>query len=224
MTDAAATALPRRRIGLLMYDDVELLDHAGPYEVFTTAQRMTTRPDVQPPAACGFEVVSLAVEARPVRARAGLQLLPDATLAAAPPLDVLIVPGGVVDRVRADPVVRDWLRRTAPGLALLASVCTGVFVLADAGLLAAGTRCTTHWEDLADLRREHPALDVLGDTTGGPRWVAAQTADGTPLRTSAGIAAGIDLALHLVATFAGPALARRTARQMDVPWCEDPGA
>ncbi len=223
MTAATPAGLPRLRIGLLMYDDVELLDHAGPYEVFTTAQRMTTRADVQPAPACGFEVVSLAVAAGLVRARAGLRLLPDATLDAAPPLDVLIVPGGVVDRVRADAAVRDWLRRTAPGLRALASVCTGAFVLADAGLLAAGTRCTTHWEDLADLRRDHPALDVIGDRHGGPRWVAARTVDGTPLWTSAGIAAGIDLALHLVATFAGRALAVRTARQMDVPWCEDPG-
>ena len=101
MTAATPAGLPRLRIGLLMYDDVELLDHAGPYEVFTTAQRMTTRADVQPAPACGFEVVSLAVVAGLVRARAGLRLLPDATLDAAPPLDVLIVPGGVVDRVRA---------------------------------------------------------------------------------------------------------------------------
>lgn len=205
-------------IGLLMFDDMELLDYAGPYEVFTTAQRMTARPGMA--AACGFEVISLAATMAPVRARAGLRVLPDHTLQAHPPLDVLIVPGGVVEGVRADSAVRDWLCRTAPGLRALASVCTGAFVLADAGLLSPGTRCTTHWEDLDDLRRDHPALDVVG----GPRWIAAHNADGVPLWTSAGIAAGIDLALHLVATFAGTTLAWRTARQMDYPWAEDPGS
>lgn len=202
-------------IGLLMFDDMELLDYAGPYEVFTTAQRMAARPGMA--AACGFEVISLAATMAPVRARAGLRVLPDHTLETHPPLDVLVVPGGVVDGVRADSVVRDWLGRTAPGLRVLASVCTGAFVLADAGLLAPGTRCTTHWEDLDDLRRDHPALDVVG----GPRWIAARSAAGVPLWTSAGIAAGIDLALHLVATFAGPALAQRTARQMDYPWADE---
>ena len=205
-------------IGLLMFDDMELLDYAGPYEVFTTAQRMAARLGMA--TADGFEVISLAATMAPVRARAGLRLLPDHTLETHPPLDVLIVPGGVVDGVRADSVVRDWLRRTAPGLRALASVCTGAFVLADAGLIAPGTRCTTHWEDLDDLRRDHPALDVVG----GPRWVAARSTDSVPLWTSAGIAAGIDLALHLVTTFAGAALARRTARQMDYPWTGEDSA
>lgn len=214
----SAAALPRLRVGLLMFDDMELLDFAGPYEVFTTAQRMTTRPDVTPAPAWGFEVASLAAGDGPVRARAGVRLLPDARLEQAGTLDLLVVPGGVVDGVRADPAVRAALRRIAPGLRGLASVCTGAFVLADAGLIGPGTRCTTHWEDLGDLRRDHPALEVVA----GLRWVAARTPAGTPLWTSAGIAAGIDLALHLVAHFAGPALARRTARQMDVPWREDP--
>ena len=215
----SAAGLPRLRVGLLMFDDMELLDFAGPYEVFTTAQRMTTRPDVTPAPAWGFEVLSLAVGDGPVQARAGVRLLPDARLGPAAAPDLLIVPGGVVDQVRADRQVRAALQRLAPGLRGLASVCTGAFVLADAGLIGPGTRCTTHWEDVADLRRDHPALDVLA----GPRWVAASTPQGTPLWTSAGIAAGIDLALHLVAHFAGPALAHRTARQMDVPWAEEAG-
>lgn len=215
----SAADLPRLRVGLLMFDDMELLDFAGPYEVFTTAQRMTARPDVTPAPAWGFEVVSLAAGDGPVQARAGVRLLPDARLAQADALDLLIVPGGVVDQVRADRQVRSALQRLAPDLRGLASVCTGAFVLADAGLIGAGARCTTHWEDVADLRRDHPALDVIA----GPRWVAASTPQGTPLWTSAGIAAGIDLALHLVAHFAGPALAQRTARQMDVSWTGEAG-
>lgn len=209
---------PRLRVGLLMFDNMELLDYAGPYEVFTTAQRMTGR--MATPPAFGFDVISLAAGMAPVRARAGVQMLPDHAIGDHPPLDVLIVPGGVVDAVRADAPTLDWLRRTAAQVKVLASVCTGAFVLADAGLLPAGTRCTTHWEDLDDLRQAHPALDVIGHL----RWVPATGPDGQRLWTSAGIAAGIDLSLHLVAELAGPDLARRAARQMDYPWNEDPGA
>lgn len=209
---------PHLRVGLLMFDNMELLDYAGPYEVFTTAQRMTGR--MATPPAFGFDVISLAAGTAPVRARAGVQMLPDHAIGDHPPLDVLIVPGGVVDAVRTDAAVLDWVRRTSTQVRVLASVCTGAFVLADAGLLPAGTRCTTHWEDLDDLRRAHPALDVIGHL----RWVPATGPDGQRLWTSAGIAAGIDLSLHLVAELAGPDLARRTARQMDYPWNEDPGA
>jgi len=91
------------------------------------------------------------------------------------------------------------------------SVCTGAFLLARAGLLD-GRRVTTHWEDMADLERDFPALDVVGET----RWVE----DGNRL-TSAGIAAGIDMSLYLVSRLGGAGLARRTARQMDYPWAAE---
>lgn len=218
------------QIGLLLFDEIELLDFAGPYEVFTTATRMHARlhgepagPDAPP----RFQVVSIAARRAPVRARAGLLLQPDADFADAPPLDVLIVPGGVVDGARADAATLDWIARAGATARLVASVCTGAFLLADAGLLPAGARCTTHWEDLDDLRRAHPQLQVLGDAaSGGPRWVwhgddaAASTAP--PLVSSAGISAGIDLALHLVERLASRPLAERTARQMDYRWLDQP--
>ena len=95
---------------------------------------------------------------------------------------------------------------------ITASVCTGAFILAAAGVLTKGP-ATTHWEDIADLRTQYPALDVLENL----RWV-----DRGALVTSAGISAGIDMSLHLVTRLLGAALSERTARQMDTPWNPQP--
>lgn len=207
-----------RRVDILLFPQVEVLDFAGPYEVFTTASRMAARlmSGSVPP----FEVRTVASAAGPVRARAGLQALADAGFAdAAPPAAVLVVPGGVVDDVRRDEATLRWIAEAAAGAELVASVCTGAFLLADAGLIAAGTPVTTHWEDIADLRRAHPALNVRE----GLRWVdGGRIANGrAALVTSAGISAGIDMSLHLVERLAGRALAERTARQMDFEWTEN---
>jgi len=215
MTLAAVT----RRVDILLFPQVEVLDFAGPYEVFTTANRMAARlvPGSVPP----FKVRTVAAAAGPVRARAGLQALADAGFPdAAPPAAVLVVPGGVVDDARRDETTLRWITAAAAGADLVASVCTGAFLLADAGLIAAGTPVTTHWEDIADLRREHPSLDVRE----GLRWIdGGHIANGrAALVTSAGISAGIDMSLHLVERLAGRALAERTARQMDFEWTENP--
>ena len=207
-----------RRVDILLFPQAEVLDFAGPYEVFTTANRMAARlvPGSMPP----FEVRTVAAEPGAVRARAGLQALADAGFAdAAPPAAVLVVPGGVVDDVRRDESTLRWIAEAAAGAELVASVCTGAFLIADAGLIAAGTPVTTHWEDIADLRREHPSLDVRE----GLRWVdGGRTANGgAALVTSAGISAGIDMSLHVVERLAGRALAERTARQMDFEWTEN---
>lgn len=208
-----------RRVDILLFPQVEVLDFAGPYEVFTTANRMAAR--LGPAAAPPFQVRTVAATAGAVRARAGLQALADADFGSAVSPDVLIVPGGVVDDVRRDEATLHWIASAAATAELVASVCTGVFLLADAGLLAAGTAVTTHWEDIDDLRRAHPALDVRG----GVRWVDGGRivrTGGAGLVTSAGISAGIDMSLHLVERLAGRALAERTARQMDFEWTENP--
>lgn len=193
-------------VAILAFDDVEALDFAGPYEVFTTANRMALReaPGAREP----FRVFSIARTRDPVRARAGLTLLPDHGFADAPQVDVLIVPGGVVERVMRCTETLPWVARTSGRATLTASVCTGAFVLAASGVLTGGP-VTTHWEDLADLSRAFPGLDVQP----GVRWV-----DQGRVVTSAGISAGIDMSLHLVTRLAGEALALRTARQMDFQW------
>lgn len=196
------------RVALLAYDGVEALDFAGPFEVFTTAARVHARTTPGDPV---FEVVAVAAGPGPVRARAGLELLPSATVADAGVVDVLVVPGGVVDGVREDRAVLDWLARVHATTRLTASVCTGAFVLAAAGILTGGP-VTTHWEDLDDLAAQFPALEVVGER----RWVRQGR-----MFTSAGISAGIDLSLHLVEVLAGRELAVRTARQLDYPMPPD---
>ena len=194
-------------VGILVFDDVELLDMAGPYEVFTTASRVLAR--TQPPGAPAlFSVTTLAQRPGPARARAGLRLQPDHDLFTHPPLDCAIVPGGVVDAELGQAEPMAWIAAQARTARILASVCTGALLLAQAGVLD-GLEATTHWEDLEALRALRPAVRVQG----GVRWV-----DQGRIVTSAGIAAGIDMSLHLVQRLHSADLAVRTARQMDVDW------
>ncbi|MEJ8854137.1 DJ-1/PfpI family protein [Variovorax robiniae] len=201
------------KVLILAFDGVEALDFAGPFEVFTTATRMHQR--LHPGSAPLFLVAAVAdlAEARQaVAARAGLRLLPDHTLADSPQADVLIVPGGVVDAPMASATTLAWIARQAGTARITASVCTGAFLLAAAGVVGGGDLVTTHWEDVAELRERFPALRVQE----GPRWVG----NGRVV-TSAGISAGIDMSLHLVERLAGRALAERTARQMDFEWTQN---
>lgn len=196
-------------IGILIYDEVELLDMAGPYEVFTTAARVHARS--QPAGAPAlFRVSTLARTRSSVRARAGLRLQPDAVLGEHPALDVAVVPGGVVEAELGRTELLDWIAAQARQARILASVCTGSLLLAQAGVLD-GLDATTHWEDLAALRALRPALRVRE----GLRWV-----DAGAIVTSAGISAGIDMSLHLVERLHSRELALRTARQLDFDWTE----
>lgn len=199
------------RVVILAFDGVEALDFAGPFEVFTTASRVSQRMSLG--TAAPFEVTSAAL-GQPVQARAGLRLLASHALADSPPADVLIVPGGVVDAPMASPDTLRWIARNAAGAQVVASVCTGAFLLAASGVLT-DHAVTTHWEDIADLRAQFPALDVREDV----RWV-----DTGRIVSSAGISAGIDMSLHLVERLAGRELAERTARQMDYTWTRNPGS
>lgn len=195
------------RVAILAFDDVEALDLAGPYEVFTTAVRMHQREAAGTPPP--FEVQCVARTRAPVRMRAGLQVLPDRDFEDPSAVDLLIVPGGVVDAAMACHATREWIARASREARITASVCTGVFLLAASGVLHGEEAVTTHWEDVADLRARFPSLDVRE----GVRWV-----DRGRIVSSAGITAGIDMSLHLVARLAGEPLALRTARQMDFAW------
>jgi transcriptional regulator GlxA family with amidase domain len=197
------------KVGVFVFPDVEVLDFAGPYEVFTTASRVHAR--MHPAAPQPFEVFTIAQDAQPIKAQAGLAVLADYTIASHPPIDLLIVPGGVVTEELNKPAIIAWLAATAARSQITASVCTGAFLLAKAGLLD-NKRVTTHWEDIADLRRDFPALQVIDSA----RWV-----DEGGIVTSGGISAGIDMSLHLVERLGGRELALRTARQMDYRWEEN---
>jgi transcriptional regulator GlxA family with amidase domain len=220
-------------VALLAFDDMEALDFAGPFEVFTTASRVHAKLNTSKTEAHLltvksdrpiFDVKCVARTLGAVQARAGLRVLPDATFATPMPADLLLVPGGVVDRAMACPDTLAWVRRMHAASRWTASVCTGAFILAQAGVLT-NQRVTTHWEDQADLQCQFPALHVHS----GVRWVEAEDrTGGGRITTSAGISAGIDMSLHLVATMAdshmralgldGHALATHTAHQMEYTW------
>ena len=192
-------------IGIYVYDQVEVLDFSGPFEVFTTASRVHTR---QNPGASLFDVYLIAEQLTLVAARADFKVQPHYTIHDHPKLDVLIVPGGVHIHELEKPSIIEWIQRTAGTTQLTASVCTGAFLLAKANLFE-GKSVTTHWEDIPDLRAMFPSLDIKE----GVPWV-----DNGNIVTSAGISAGIEMALHLVAKLADKELAVKTARQMDYGW------
>ncbi|MBS63055.1 DJ-1/PfpI family protein [Salinisphaera sp.] len=188
-------------IGIYIYEGAEVLDFSGPYEVFTTATRLGDA-HLQPRL--------VAATSNVVNARGGFRVVPDDVLGSHAPLDVLIVAGGEHESQLQRPETLAALHAAAKPARVVASVCTGAFLLAATGLLD-GRSVTTHWEDQAMLADRFPALTVQPDQ----RWVQ----DGRYV-TSGGISAGIDMSLYLVAKLADPALARRTARQMEYRWLD----
>jgi transcriptional regulator GlxA family with amidase domain len=194
------------RLGIYIFADVEVLDFAGPFEVFSTASRVKSR--LQPQADRPFEVFTIADSLRPVKARGGLLVQPHFDIRNHPPIDILVIPGGVVTAELERATIIDWIKQVSARTKLTASVCTGAFLLAKAGLLQ-GKNVTTHWEDVDDLRSMFTGFTVKIDT----RWV-----DEGAVVTSAGISAGLDMSLHIVERFEGEALALKTARQMDYDW------
>jgi transcriptional regulator GlxA family with amidase domain len=181
--------------GILLFDDAEELDFAGPWEVFTQAARKQQ----------GDRVATIAPQPGPVRCAKGLRVIPDHAFADAPALDVVLVPGGQGTRREVDnPVMIDWLRKTAARARFVTSVCTGSLLLAGAGL-ADGKRITTHWAFVETLRKRSGGASVVD----GPRYVR----DGN-LVTSAGVSAGIDMALWLVGQLYDVTHARGVQRVM----------
>ena len=190
-----------RQLAILLFDDAEVLDFCGPFEVFSVAGRNT-----DPPA---FRVFTVAETMEPVIARNGLSVNPDYSLADCPQPDLLLVPGGAGTRSRMhDSGLIDWIQRTAERADLVMSVCTGALLLGKAGLLD-GLEATTHHVGFELLREIAPSATVLEDV----RFV-----DNGKIITSAGIAAGIDMSLHVVERLLSPDAAAETARHMEYPW------
>jgi len=195
-----------RNVGIYVYDDVEVLDFCGPFEVFSTASRVQVK--LNATATKPFEVFTVGDAVRPIHARAALKVQPHFAITSHPKIDLLLIPGGVHTAELERNEIIEWIARTAARAELTASVCTGAFLLAKAGLLR-GKTITTHWEDIADFRTMFPGITVHDNT----RWVDEGT-----IVTSAGISAGLDMSLHLVARLESDALAVKTARQMDYHW------
>jgi len=213
--------------GILLFDDAEELDFAGPWEVLTAAamlerfeaekERRVGRGESELAAASGAleasrdpatwasRVVTIAESARPQRCAKGMRVLPDHTFADAPALDVIVVPGGQGTRREVgNPALLEWLRKAGAQCRWVTSVCTGALLLHEAGF-AKGRRVTTHWSFVEALRQR-------GDVTvlENVRYVR----DGN-LVTAAGVSAGIDMALWLVGQLHDPAYARRVQHYIE---------
>lgn len=186
---------------ILIFEDVEVLDFCGPFEVFSVANRF-----VDPPA---FHVLTVAENATAVQARNGLSVNPHYSIQNCPHPDLLLIPGGQGTRREIhNPVVIDWVKQAAAKAELVQSVCTGALLLAQAGLLD-GLEATTHHGAIDLLRQMAPKTTIYEDR----RFV-----DNGRVICSAGIAAGMDMSLHVVGKLLGQEVAVKTAGQMEYPW------
>ncbi len=185
------------RIGILIFEDAEELDFVGPWEVFKMAR------EGKPGA---YELLLIAEHDAPVRCRGGMRVVPDATIASAPPLDVLLIPGGQGTRREVENrTLLDWIARVSASAKWVTSVCTGAMLLTAAGP-AKGKKVTTHWAFVETLRKRGEASEVLDNF----RYVR----DGNVV-TAAGVSAGIDMALWLVGQWESPRFARTVQRNME---------
>lgn len=184
-------------VGILLFEGAELLDFTGPFEAFSTAGRYETP---------YFDTFTVAEAETPIATPNGLRVLPDYTFENAPQIDILVVPGGQGTRREVNnPAVLDWIRSVAGTADLVTSVCTGSFLLAEAGLLD-GLKATTHWRSIERMRETYPRIEVLDQS----RFV-----DQGKIVTSAGVSAGIDMALHVIERVSGRAAAESSARLME---------
>src|SRR5262245_33864270 len=201
--------MDRRRVGILIFPEVEVLDFCGPFEVFSVAR---LDPALRREEPSPFEVATVAESRDPVVTTGGLRVVPDYDFRSCPILDILVVPGGWGTRAQVtNERLIGWLRRRAVEVDLLTSVCTGSFLLAQAGLLD-GRRATTHWQSLDRLAETYPTVTVVRDE---------RVVEDEAVVTSAGISAGIDMSLRVIARFYGEEVARTTARHMEYPYPED---
>jgi transcriptional regulator GlxA family with amidase domain len=195
--------MARKRVGIVIFEDIEVLDFCGPFEVFSaTRLNEDKRRDEPSP----FEVLLVAETIAPVITSGGMKVLPDYAFASCPKLDILVVPGGWGTRQELhNPTTIDWLRLRAAEVETLTSVCTGAMLLGAIGVLD-GHRATTHWRSLDWMRESFPAVTVVYDQ---------HVVEDGAILTSAGIAAGIDLALKVVTRYCGEDVARATAKHME---------
>jgi transcriptional regulator GlxA family with amidase domain len=188
----------RTNVAILVFDEVEVLDFAGPFEVFAVTDELRSH--------AAFAVATVAPAPGAVRARNGLRVVPDFSIGECPPPRILVVPGGFGARaLLRNEVLIEWIQSASRAAEATMSVCTGALVLAQAGLLD-GRRVTTHHDAVDSLRRLAPKAIV------DP---GARFHDSGSVLTSAGISAGIDCSLHLVGRLLGDDASAETAAYME---------
>ncbi len=196
----------QKKVGILIFEDVEVLDFCGPFEVFSVTRLNEEKRREEP---SPFDVFLVAETKSPVLTTGGMKVLPDHDLETCPALDILIVPGGWGTRKEMHNArLLEWIAANAKGLETLTSVCTGALLLGKAGLLE-GKRATTHWRSLDWMQALFPKVSVEKDL---------HVVEEGALFTSAGISAGIDMALKVVARYCGEAVAKTTAKHMEYPF------
>lgn len=190
----------------MLFEDIEVLDFCGPFEVLSAVRLNEEQRREQP---SPFDVWLVAENPEPVTTTGNMKVIPHYTFENCPPLDILVVPGGWGTRTEMNnPIMLDWLRARAAEVETLTSVCTGSMLLGFAGLLN-GRHATTHWRSLDWMRDAFPEVTV--------EFEKHVVEDG-PVVTSAGISAGIDMALRVVVRYFGENIARATARHMEYPY------
>lgn len=187
------------RVGIFLFDDVEVLDFAGPFEVFSVTE---IENGLQP-----FVVETVSEKGDLVIATNGLKVQPDYSFDNVPRFDILIIPGGLGAREREmnnDNAI-NWITNQMKTVQLMTSVCTGALLLAKAGLLN-GKMATTHWASLERLKKEFPQVEVQREV---------KFVDEGNIITSGGISAGINMSFHIVKRLLGSEVAQNTAKIME---------
>ncbi|GAB6497357.1 AraC family transcriptional regulator [Bacillus sp. UMTAT18] len=185
-------------VGIFLFNEVEVLDFAGPFEVFSITKVHEEKP---------FTVYTVSQNGEMITARNGLKVKPDYSIEDLPPVDILIIPGGKGAReneVKND-IVINWVRQQMKEVKLMTSVCTGALLLAKAGLLE-GLKATTHWASIQTFKKDFPNVEVMENV---------KFVDEGHIITSAGISAGINMSFHIVKNLIGVEIAEETAKNME---------
>ena len=192
--------LIQKDVGILLFNEVEVLDFVGPFEVFSIAtySKCSEKP---------FRVHTVAQTKDLIKARNGLKIQPDYDFNDAPQFDILIIPGGYgAEEIEIHkPKVINWIKNNMNNVNIMASVCTGAFLLAEAGLLD-GKQATTHWMDLDRLEKEYTKVNVQRNV---------KFVDEFPIITSGGISAGINMSFYIIKKLIGEEIANATAKRME---------
>ena len=195
----------KTQVGILIFDNVEVLDFAGPFEVFSRTRTVPGPESRRSDDSAPFRVLTVAKTREPVTATGGLVVVPEFGFADVPRIDLLVVPGGFGTRpLLQDEETLEWIRRTAVAAQRVTSVCTGALLLGKLGLLD-GKRATTHWA----------ALDLLESVAPAAKVDREQRVIDDGIVTSAGVASGIDMAFYIVESLCGQAVADETARYIE---------
>ncbi|PGO65157.1 AraC family transcriptional regulator [Bacillus cereus] len=185
-------------VGIFLFNEVEVLDFAGPFEVFSVTEVNGEKP---------FTVYTVSENGEMITARNGLKVQSDYSIENLPPVDILIIPGGLGARkyeIKNEIVIK-WIRQQMKEVKLMTSVCTGALLLAKAGLLE-GLKATTHWASIEKFKNEFQNVEVIENV---------KFIDEGHIITSAGISAGINMAFHIVKNLLGVHVAEDTAKRME---------